>query len=80
MKIPAIKNAVEKYTIEQLQQAEDDIINEKNPTIDLGGADEGENLTHALAAIWIIKKMSSQGTDFNQTLRQYTLKVRTSIN
>ena len=80
MKIPAIKNAVEKYTLEQLQPAEEDIINEKNPSIDLGGADEGENLTHALAAIWIIKEMISQGTDFNATLRQYTLKVRTSIN
>jgi hypothetical protein len=80
MKIPAIKKAVESYNIEQLLQAENDIINEKSLSIDLGGSDDGENLTHALAAIWIIKEMKLQKIDFPSALRQYTQKVRSSIS
>lgn len=80
MKIPAIKKAVETYSLEQLQQAENDILDEKSPAIDLGGSDEGENLTHALAAIWIVTEMKAQNIDFNTALRQYTSKVRSSIS
>lgn len=80
MKIPAIKKAVENYTLGQLRKAEDEIINEITPSIELGGADEGENLTHALAAIWILTEMKNQHLDFNTALRIYTQKVRTSIN
>ena len=80
MKIAAIKKAVESYSIEQLKKAEDEIMNELEPSIALDGADEGENLTHALAAIWIITKMKSQQIDFNTALRLYTQKVRVSIS
>lgn len=80
MKIQAIKKAVESYTLDQLSKAEDDMMNEIVPSIELGGADEGENLTHALAAIWIVTEMKNQQLDFNTALRIYTQKVRTSIN
>ena len=80
MKIPEIKKAVENFSITQLKKAEEDIINDKVPEIDLGGADEGENLTHSIAAIWILELMKLQNIDFNAALRQYTSKVRNSIN
>lgn len=80
MKIPAIKKSVENYSLAQLKQAEEDILNEIEPKIDLGGSDEGENLTHALASIWIIHEMQKQNIDFNSALRLYTSKVRNSIN
>lgn len=80
MKIPEIKKAVENYSLQQLKQAEDDLSNEKEPSIQLGGADEGENLTHALAAIWIIAEMKTNNTDINTALRSYTQKVRGSIS
>jgi hypothetical protein len=80
MKIPAIKNAVEKYSIDELKEAEQLICNEQKPNIELGGDDEGENLTHALAAIWIKTEMQNRQIDLNTALRLYTNKVRTSIN
>ena len=80
MKIPAIKRAVEIYSIEELIKAETDLMEEINLMIDIEGADEGEKLTHVLAAIWIKNDMKKKSSDFNTSLRAYTQKVRTSIN
>ena len=80
MKIPVIKILVEGYSMEELQQAEDAIINEATPTIAISGDDEGEQLTHAMAAIWIKHQMANEGVNFNNALRQYTVRVRTSIS
>ena len=79
MKIAEIKRLVENCSIEELQQAESDILEEKSPKITLEGDDEGENLTHVFAAIYIIESMSS-GKDFKTALREYTAKVRESIS
>jgi hypothetical protein len=79
MKIPVIKQLVESFTLADLQQAEEALMNEQAPVIDIPGDDEGEQLTHVLAAIEIQNHMAT-GMAFPLALRQYTQRVRTSIN
>lgn len=78
MKIPAIKKLVETYAVDELKKAEDAIYNEQKPAIEIEGDDEGEQLTHVLAAIEILEQMK-QGKDFKTALRDYTQRVRKSI-
>ena len=80
MKIPVIKKLVETQPIEKLIAAEEAIINEQPLPIEIEGQDEGEQLTHAIAAIWILERMRETNRDFKDVLREYTQKVRESIN
>ncbi len=80
MQIPVIKDLIEKYSIEELQKAEELLAEEKQPQIKIEGEDEGEKLTHAFATIWILNKMNEDGLPFSKALREFTSKVRTSIN
>jgi hypothetical protein len=80
MKIPVIKKLVETYTIEELQAAEEAIIHEQPLPLEIEGSDEGEQLTHAIAAIWILERMKDSNADFKTALREYTHKVRESLN
>ena len=80
MKIPAIKKLVETYSIEQLKQAEEALLEEQTPAIEVEGADEGECLTHVLAAIFILHTMQQDKVEFMAALRTYTQKVRVSIS
>jgi hypothetical protein len=79
MKIPAIKRMVELYSLEELKAAELALSQEEKPAIAIEGEDEGEQLTHAFAAMWIKEKIA-QGVEFNQALRDYTQMVRGSIS
>jgi len=80
MKITAIKKLVETRDIVSLIDAENAIINERPLSIEVEGDDEGEQLTHVIAAAWILEKMNKEGMDFKSALREYTKKVRESIN
>lgn len=81
MKIPAIKKIIEaNYTLEMLDDAEMALINEEQPTIDIDGDDDGEQLTHIFAAKWIVENMQNTSDDFKASLRKYTQKVRNSIS
>jgi hypothetical protein len=80
MKIPSIKKLVENYTIEELRNAEDALLEEQKPAIDVEGADEGEQLTHVLAAIEILHTMKHDSVEFTAALRVYTQRVRVSIS
>ena len=80
MKIPAIKKLVESNSLEELMAAEAAIVDEQQPDIEIEGEDEGEQLTHVLAAVWILNEMEDNGTDFKTALRMYTQKVRVSIS
>ncbi len=79
MKIPAIKKAVELFTSEQLREAEQALYEEQAPVISIEGDDEGEQLTHVLAALEIKENMA-KGMDFKDALRAYTQRVRNSIS
>ncbi len=80
MKIPAIKKAVETYNVDQLKAAEEALYNEQPLGIEIEGSDEGEQLTHIIAAIWILKEMEEKACDFKDALRAYTQRVRKSIS
>lgn len=80
MKIPAIKKLVETQEVHALMAAEAAIIDEQPLAIEVDGDDEGEQLTHILAAIWILNHMQDTGEDFKTSLREYTKKVRVSIS
>ena len=79
MQIPIIKKLVEAYSLIQLKDAEDAMMEEQKPAIEVEGKDEGECLTHVLASIYIKQKME-QGTAFNQALRDFSQRVRNSIS
>ena len=79
MKVPAIKKLVENYSLAQLMEAEVSILEEKTPFIEVEGDDEGEQLTHILASIYIKDKMENHGTPFSQALRDFSQRVRNSI-
>jgi hypothetical protein len=80
MKIPAIKKLMETYSVPELLKAETDLIEGNNLSIEIEGSDEGEQLTHIIATIWIMDEMKSKNIDFKEALRNYTKKVRESIN
>lgn len=80
MKIPVVKKLTETYTIEELRKAETAIENGGEPAIDIEGDDEGEQLTHAIAAITILESMTTKNMEFRDALREYTQRVRSSIS
>ncbi|PKP54008.1 MAG: hypothetical protein CVT92_01285 [Bacteroidetes bacterium HGW-Bacteroidetes-1] len=80
MKVPVIKKLAETYSLEELQNAENAIYDEQQPSIEVEGEDEGEQLTHIIAAIWIKNDMAENGSELKNSLRNYTQKVRKSID
>lgn len=79
MKLPSIKKAVESYSIDELKVAENALYEELPLQIEIEGADEGEKLTHILAAIAIKEDMAA-GKDYTTAVRDYSKRVRTSIS
>jgi hypothetical protein len=80
MKIPVIKQLVEAHSVQELRAAEDALLDEQTPAIEIPGDDEGEQLTHVLAAVWIHHYMDEHAVVFPVALREYTKKVRVSIS
>lgn len=80
MHIPEVKRLAETYTVEQLKAAEEAILNEQAPEIEIHGDDEGEQLTHAIAAYWVIEEMQKENIPLAKAVRNYTVKVRNSIS
>lgn len=80
MKMPVIKRLVESQTLESLVAAEQALLEEQPLAIEVEGEDEGEQLTHVFAAIFILNHMQDTGSDFKTALREYTAKVRVSIS
>ncbi len=80
MKIPVIKKLVENHSLEELLEAEKAIVDGETPKIEIAGDDEGEQLTHALAAIEIVSSMQVNELPMAQALRDYSQRVRNSIS
>jgi len=80
MKIPVIKQLVETFSLEQLEMAEEAILSEQEPGIAIDGKDEGEKLTHVMAAAEILREVKGKGIAVNEALRNYTQRVRKSIS
>jgi hypothetical protein len=80
MKLPVIKQLVELYTLEQLQQAEEQLLNEQPIAIEVDGDDEGEQLTHILGAIDVLERVKNENKDKSTALREFFQRVRNSIS
>lgn len=80
MKVPVIKKLVEQFSLAELSAAEEALLNEEKPDIDISGEDEGEKLTHAYAAVTIKRQIEEEGIAFATALRNYTARVRQSIS
>lgn len=80
MKIASIKKLVEHYKLVDLQLAEQQLENGETLTIDVEGDDEGEQFTHVLGAIDILTRVESEQKEVNVALREFTQRVRNSIN
>lgn len=80
MKIPSIKKIAETYSVDVLRRAENALLEEQKPEIEIEGSDEGEQLTHVIAAIEIKEQMVKEGVPFPTALRNYTVRVRNSIS
>jgi tetrahydromethanopterin S-methyltransferase subunit A len=80
MKVPAIRKLVNQYSVDELQSAEEALYEEKPMPIEVEGKDEGEQLTHVIAALWIKNDMAQNNLELGKSLRNYTQKVRSSID
>ena len=80
MKLPVIRSLAEKHSVAELKRAEEAILNEQAPNIDVEGADEGEKLTHVISAIAVKEDMAANGVELRVALRNYAERVRKSIS
>lgn len=80
MNIASIRTVVESFSREQLERAEAQLLEEQQPEISIPGADEGEQLTHVIAALWVIAHKAENNSDTMTAIREYTKKVRGSIS
>lgn len=80
MKLPVIKQLVNDHSVEVLNKAENAILEEQKPAIEIEGEDEGEQLTHVMAAIWIKRDMEENNVPMAKAIRNYSQKVRISIS
>jgi hypothetical protein len=80
MNLSEIKRLVNDASLENLKASEEALYNEESLPIEVNGVDEGEKLTHVLAAIWIKNEMDKTGEPLPKVLRNYTAKVRKSIS
>lgn len=79
MNLAAVRTLVETYTNHDLQQAEAQLLEGEPLAIDVQGEDEGEQLTHILAALWVLQHMAETGDALPLAMRAYTQRVRQSI-
>lgn len=80
MKISSIKKTVESFSLEELKTAESALMEGEDLQINVLGEDEGEQLTHIIAAIWVKEYMGKSNVDLKTAVREYTKKVRNSIS
>ncbi len=74
-----VKKLVENYTIDQLVEAEQALVEGEELALEVEGQDASEKLTYLLAAVYILEQVKLEGAEFYDAFRQYTLQVRESI-
>jgi hypothetical protein len=80
MKFPIIKALAETKTLAELKQAEELLCNEMPLPFEVGGTDEGEQLTHILGAIDILERVEKGNIDLKTATRAFLERVRNSIS
>jgi hypothetical protein len=80
MKISIIKQLVETYNLQQLTAADAALAEGETPPIHIAGEDEGQQLTHAYAAMFIRQMIDEKGVNAQTALREYAKMVREAIS
>ena len=80
MKIASIKKLATTFELEELQKAEQLLLEGEPLNIEVEGEDDGERLTHILAAAFVKEQMQNQGIDLKAAIRAYSSRVRQSIS
>ena len=80
MKLATIKELAENYTLDELKKAEENLCNEMPLPIVVNGHDDGEKLTHILAAIDILERVKNENIDLRNAIRGFSERVRNSIS
>jgi len=80
MQLSVVRQLVNDHDIATLQAAEAAILEGQKTEIEVEGVDEGEQLTHVMAAIWVLHEMKENNVPLNKAVRNYTVKVRNSIS
>ncbi|WKN44644.1 DUF6952 family protein [Tunicatimonas pelagia] len=79
MKRNKVRKLVENYTIDQLVEAEQALVEGEELSFEVEGQDAGEKLTYLLAAVYVLERVKQEGIEFHDAFQQYTLQVRESI-
>lgn len=81
MNIASVRALVEaNHSADALRSAEEAILEGLEPAIAVQGEDEGEQLTHVMAARWVLDHMAATNDDVMTSIRAYTQRVRSSIS
>jgi hypothetical protein len=80
MKLAVIKNLAETKSLAELKNAEELLCNGENLPFEIGGDDEGEQLTHILGAIDILERVEKEKIDLKTASRAFFERVRNSIS
>jgi len=79
MKIVEIKRLALAHSSADLIKAEEDLIEERPIDMEVEGEDDGEKLTHVMAAIFVKSYMETHHVDVNKAIRTYSQRVRESL-
>lgn len=80
MNTPEVKRLATESNLETLRAAEQALLDGQPLPLEVHGADDGEQLTHILSAIWVLEQMEEQKLELPQAMRELTRKVRNSIS
>jgi hypothetical protein len=80
VKSSAIRQLAQTQPLPSLQAAEQALLHGRRPAFDVEGEDAGEQLTHVLAAIFVLEHMAGHGATLPAALRVFFQKVRESVS
>lgn len=80
MKTAAVRKLAQNHDLETLQKAEEALLNEEAPSIEVEGEDEGDQITNINGAIYVLEQTQKNGTDIKDEVRNFTQRVRDSIS
>ena len=80
MKTAAIRHLAETQTPASLAAAEQALLHGRPPAIEVAGASAGEQLTHVLAAQFVLDYRQAHGVGVAAAVRAFSVRVRQSIS
>ena len=79
MNVSVVRKLVETRSVENLLEVEKALIMDEPLPFEIEGNDGSQQLSHAIAALWIKEVMNEQDLSFQQALDDYIRQVRETI-